>query len=115
MTYIDSPCESERFAQSLLAAWNSGDVPCLRNELKQIAAADSSSLPAFEGEKMELVQGVAQTMRLWLGGTRGKRPDLNIALALLRHVATPKNVAAWSGCPASKAQLHLTALPQTPR
>ena len=61
MTYTDSLIGSERFAQSLLAAWNSGDVPRLRNELREIAAADSSSMSAFEGEKMEIVQGIAQT------------------------------------------------------
>jgi hypothetical protein len=93
MTYIDSSCESGRFAQSLLAAWDSGDVPRLRNELKQIADADFSNMSAFEGEKMEVVQGVAQTMHGWLSGARGKHPDLNIALALLRHVATTKHVA----------------------
>jgi hypothetical protein len=94
MTYTDSLIGSERFAQSLLAAWNSGDVPRLRNELREIAAADSSSMSAFEGEKMEIVQGIAQTLRVWLGGARGKHPDLNIALALLRHVAMPKDAAA---------------------
>jgi hypothetical protein len=94
MTYTGSLKDSERFAQSLLAAWNSGDVPRLRSELCQIAATDSSSLPAFEGEKMEIVQGVAQTMRVWLGGARGKHADLNIALALLQHVAMAKNAAA---------------------
>ncbi len=85
---------SERFAQSLLAAWNGGDVDRLRHELRRIAAADSSSMSAFEGERMEIVQGVAQTMRGWLSGARGKHPDLNIALALLQHVAMPKDAAA---------------------
>jgi hypothetical protein len=94
MTYTETLIGSERIARSLLAAWNSGDVPRLRNELKQIAATDSSSLSALEGEKMEIVQGVAQTLRFWLSGARGKHPDLNIALALLRHLAMPKDAAA---------------------
>jgi hypothetical protein len=51
-------------------------------------------MSAFEGERMEIVQGVAQTLRVWLGGARGKHPDLNIALALLQHVAMPKDAAA---------------------
>jgi hypothetical protein len=87
MTQTDPLAGSERFAKSLLAAWNSGDIPRLRNELGQIAVTDYSSLSAFEHERIEIVQEVAQTIRVWLSGARKKHADLNIALALLRHLA----------------------------
>jgi|HubBroStandDraft_6_1064221.scaffolds.fasta_scaffold49261_2 hypothetical protein len=86
MTVAESLTVSERFARSLLAAWNSGDLPRLRQELKQVASADHSGMSAFEHEKFEIVQGVAQTMRVWLGGAKRKHADLNIALTLLRHL-----------------------------
>jgi hypothetical protein len=88
MTYMDSLTGSDHFARSLLAAWNSGDIPCLRNELNQIAVTDYSSLSAFEHEKIEIVQGIAQTMHVWLSGAKKKHADLNIALLLLRHLGT---------------------------
>jgi hypothetical protein len=86
MTSAESLTASERSARSLLAAWNSGDLPRLRQELKQVAAADHSGLSTFEHEKFEIVQGVAHTMRVWLGGAKRKHADLNIALTLLRHL-----------------------------
>jgi hypothetical protein len=88
MTHTDSLPGSERFAKSLLSAWNSGDIPRLRQELSQIAVTDYASLPlsAFEHERIEIVQQVAQTIRVWLSGAKRKHADLNIALALLRHM-----------------------------
>jgi hypothetical protein len=94
MTYTDSLTGSEVFARSLLAAWNSGDVPRLRDELGQIAATDCSSLSAFEHERIEVVQGIAQTIRVWLSGARKKHADMNIALSLLRHLAAQEDLAA---------------------
>jgi hypothetical protein len=94
MTFTDSPTVSEDFARSLLAAWDSGNVPRLREELSQVAGADCSSLSAFEQERIEIVQEVAQTIRVWLSGGKRKHADLNIALALLRHFAPIKDVAA---------------------
>jgi hypothetical protein len=90
MTPTDTLKGSERYARCMLAAWNSGDVSRLRNELNQIAVTDSSHLPAFEREKFAVVQGVAQTIRVWLSGARKKQDDLNVALELLRHVAATK-------------------------
>jgi hypothetical protein len=55
---------------------------------------DYSSLSAFEHERIEIVQEVAQAIRTWLSGARRKHADLNIALALLRHLATPEDAAA---------------------
>ena len=93
MTLTDSATVSECIARSLLTAWNSGDLLRLRDELRQIAVADHSSLSEFEHERIEIVQGVAQTIRAWLNGARKKHEDLNIALALLRHLATVDDVA----------------------
>jgi hypothetical protein len=91
MTYTDSLTGSERIARSLLAAWNSGDVPFLRQELSQIAVTDHTGLSAVEHERMEIVQEVAQIMRGWLSGARKKHADLNVALALLRHLTTAQD------------------------
>ena len=94
MTIVGCLQGSERFARSLLKAWDSGDVPRLRSELTQIAVTDFSSQSALEQERFEIVQEVAKIIRAWLGGARSEHPDLNIALALLRHVAAPKDTAA---------------------
>jgi hypothetical protein len=94
MTQTDSLTGSGRLARSLLAAWDNGDIPGLRHELGQIAVMDYSSLSAFEHERIEIVQEVAQAIRTWLSGARRKHADLNIALALLRHLATPEDAAA---------------------
>jgi len=88
MTCTDSLTGSDHFARSLLAAWNRGDIPCLRNELNQIAVTDYSRLSAFEHEKIEIVQGIAQTIHVWLSGAKKRHADLNIALVLLRHLGT---------------------------
>jgi hypothetical protein len=88
MTDTHSLTTSDRSARSLLAAWDSGNVPSLRDELNRIAGTDYSSLSAFDHERIEIVQEIAQTIRVWLGGGRKKHADLNIALALLRHLAT---------------------------
>lgn len=93
MTATYSLTQSECFARSLLAAWNCGDLLRLREELSKIAAADHSSLSEFDLERFEIVQGVAQTIRAWLSGARKRHADLNIALELLRHLATPEDVA----------------------
>lgn len=95
VTATDSVIGSERTARSLLEAWNSGDIPRLRHELSRIAAADHSglSLSVIEHERFEIVQGVAQTIRVWLGGGKKKHADMNIALSLLRHLATRDDVA----------------------
>ena len=87
MTQTESFTGSERLAQSLLVAWDGGDVPGLRRELSQIAATDFSALSAFEHERIEILQEVAETIRVWLGGGKKKHADLNIALTLLRHLA----------------------------
>jgi hypothetical protein len=94
MPTTESLIGSAAIAQSLLAAWNSGDVPRLRDELSQIAEADGSGLSVFEHERIEIVQGIAQTIRVWLSGARKKHADMNIALSLLRHLATRQDVAA---------------------
>jgi hypothetical protein len=93
MISTDSCVVSERFARSLLAAWNSGDLLRLKDELSQIAAADHAGLSEFEHERIEIVQGVAQTIRAWLSGAKKRHADLNIALALLRHLAMLDDMA----------------------
>jgi hypothetical protein len=91
MTATAAPTESERFARSLLTAWNSGDAPCLRNELSKLAVMDYSRLSTFEYERIEIVRETAQTIRVWLSGARKKHADLNVALGLLRHLATAED------------------------
>jgi hypothetical protein len=87
MTSTDSLTGSERLARALLAAWNSGDIPRLQDALGHIAVTDRASLSALEQERIEIVQEAAKTIRVWLSGARRKHADLNIALALLRHLA----------------------------
>jgi hypothetical protein len=88
MTYTDSQTGSTGVARSLLAAWDSGDLPRLQDELRQIAEVDDSNLSRFEVERIEIVQGVAQTLQSWLRGAKGKPADLNVGLFLLRHLTT---------------------------
>jgi hypothetical protein len=88
MTYTDSATESAGVARSLLAAWDSGDLPRLQNELRQIAEVDDSTLSRSEVERIEIVQGVAQTLQCWLKGVKGKPADLSVGLFLLRHLTT---------------------------
>jgi len=92
-----TPTQSGHFARTLLAAWDNGDLPGLRDELSQIAVADRSHLSAFEEERIEIVQGVAQTIRVWLNGARKRHADLNIALSLLRHLATVDEASLEDG------------------
>ena len=93
MTSTESLTVSDCFARSLLGAWNSGDLLRLRNELNQVALADRSGLSGFEQERIEIVQEVAKTIRVWLNGARKKHTELNVALVLLRHLATLEEVA----------------------
>jgi hypothetical protein len=93
MTCADSFSVSERFARSLLAAWESSDSLRLKTELNQIALADCSGLSGFEHEQFEIVEEAAKTMRIWLNGARKQPADLNMALTLLRHLATLEGVA----------------------
>ena len=91
MTSTDSRTESERLARALLAAWNSGDIPRLQDALSHIAVTDQASLSALEHERIEIVQEAAKTIRVWLSGAKRKHADLNIALALLRHLAAAQD------------------------
>jgi hypothetical protein len=88
MTYTDSVTGSAGVARSLLAAWDSGDLPRLKDELRQIAEVDASKLSRSEFERIEIVQGVAQTIQGWLRGAKRKHEDLEVGLRLLRHLMT---------------------------
>jgi hypothetical protein len=99
---------SERCARSLLAAWNRGDLAALQTRLDTAPLADTGATSS-EKERIELVEEIASTIRLWLQGMRRKSPaDMDASLRLLRHLArcegpedlpavTPKKEAARSG------------------
>jgi hypothetical protein len=78
---------SERCARSLLAAWNRGDLATLQTRLEMAPPADPGA-PSSEIERIELVQEIAATIRLWLQGIRRKSTtDVEASVRLLRHLA----------------------------
>jgi hypothetical protein len=83
---------SERSARALLAAWNSADAPRLEEAIGQAAIERHAPRSWSEAERIELIQEIAATIRLWMNGGRS-RTDLDASIELLRHLAgSPVNV-----------------------
>ena len=83
---------SEHRARLLLSAWNSGDLPRLREALTQgwMGVEPSVRPPAGEDERerMEMLATIADAMRNWLRrGGDAPAEDLQVSVKLLRHLA----------------------------
>jgi hypothetical protein len=84
---------SEAYARRLLAAWNSGELRQLQTALDWPTAAAEARLSSSERERIELVQEIAGSIRLWLRGLNTKsQADLQASLRLLRHLARTEDI-----------------------
>lgn len=87
MTETKPLTPSEQCARSLLAAWNRGDLATLQARM-DMGFPSESGITSFEEERIELVQEIASTIRLWLLGMRRRNSaDMDASLRLLRYLA----------------------------
>ena len=85
MTCTQPLTASERFARSVLTAWNKRELNELQSTLRGTAA---EALSAEERERMELIQGLGQDLlRGDAAGHAENAAKQNAALALVRHLA----------------------------
>lgn len=77
---------SERRARALLAAWNSASALRLQQAIAQAALEKDAPRCSGEAERIEMIQEIADTIRLWMNGGRS-RADLDASIELLRHLA----------------------------
>ena len=85
MTCTQPLTASERFARSVLTAWNKRELNELQSALRGTAA---EALSAEERERMELIQGLGQDLLLCDASGRAENAaKQNAALALVRHLA----------------------------
>ena len=79
---------SERYARSILSAWNKNDLSALQAALTQPPVTLPETLPAVECERMDLIRDLGRN--LLPGDTSGQAENgtnQNALLALLRHLA----------------------------
>src|SRR5580704_10478784 len=101
MTQTKPSIVSQQFASSLLTAWNTGDLAGLDNALDRTVNADKSGLRPCEWERVELLQGIAETIDSWQRQTRWiDHADLDISLRLLGNLARRQDTREeWSAMP----------------
>jgi hypothetical protein len=88
MTSTQPLTASERYARSVLTAWNKRAIHELQVTLLQSSALAPEALSSEERERMELIQGLGQDLLLWdAGGHAENAANQNAALALVRHLA----------------------------
>jgi hypothetical protein len=88
VTCSNSLTVSERYATSLLVAWDSGEIPPLAAVLDQTALVNQAQLSSCEQERLELVHEIGCTMKAWQdSANRQDEATLTAALNLLRHLA----------------------------
>jgi len=79
---------SERYARFVLAAWNNDAFGELQAILKQSPLAGPEATLAPERERMELIQDLGRSLLAWqVTGKRQNTPNLDVAVALVRHLA----------------------------
>jgi hypothetical protein len=79
---------SERYAKSLLLAWDSGEAHPIEAVLDRTALVDPAQLSAGEQERFELVHEIGSTMKAWQDSpTRQDEASITALLGLLRHLA----------------------------
>jgi hypothetical protein len=91
ITKMKSVPASQRYARILLSAWNTGDLPRLRETLMEGRISAPEGWPlcgAQEQERMEMLATIADALRNWLRrGGDAPAEDLHVSLRLLRHLA----------------------------
>jgi hypothetical protein len=77
---------SERYARSILTAWNKRAIHELQSTLLQSSAMED--LSTEERERMDLIQGLGQDLLIWDAAGRAENAaNQSAALALVRHLA----------------------------
>jgi hypothetical protein len=101
MTQTKPSSISRYLASTLLAAWNSCDLATLGNALDQAANADKTDLPCWERERIEVLQGIAETIDRWQRETRrAGQVDLDVSVNLLSHLAQQRDARdSWRPLP----------------
>ena len=91
ITKMKSAPASQRYARILLSAWNTGDLPRLRETLMGGCISAPEGWPlcgAQEQERMEMLATIADAMRNWLRrGGHSPEEELRVSVRLLRHLA----------------------------
>jgi hypothetical protein len=88
MTSTQPLTASERYARSILTAWNKRAINELQATLTQSSAMLPEALSPEERERMELIQGLGQDLLIWDAAGRAENAaNQNAALALVRHLA----------------------------
>ncbi len=79
---------SERYARSILTAWNKRAMNELQSTLLQSSAMVPETLSAEERERMDLIQDLGQDLLVWDAAGRAENAaHQSAALALVRHLA----------------------------
>jgi hypothetical protein len=88
MTSTQPFTASERYARSILTAWNKRELNELQATLTHSPTTAPNALSLEERERMELLQSLGQDLLLWKsGGHAENTSNQNAALALVRHLA----------------------------
>ena len=86
MTCTQPLTASERYARSILTAWNKREFSELQSTLTQ--SSRTEVLSPEERERIELIQGLGQDLLLSnTAGRAGNAASQNAALTLVRHLA----------------------------
>ncbi|MDP8989271.1 MAG: hypothetical protein M3N41_04230 [Acidobacteriota bacterium] len=88
MTSTKPLTASERYARSILTAWNKRAIQELQSSLLRSSALAPEALSAEERERMDLIQDLGQY--LLIGDAAGRAENAahqSAALALVRHLA----------------------------
>ena len=87
MNQLQSLCGSKADAAVLLDAWERGDLLSLHGHLRSAARTKSTAeTPSLEMERIELLDGIADSMRHALAQNTIAGYDLEISVQLLRHL-----------------------------
>jgi hypothetical protein len=88
MTSTNPLAASERYARSVLTAWDKREFAELRAALTQTPFTDPETLPAGERERMDLIQDIGRNLLAWESSGRAENAaNRNVALALARRLA----------------------------
>ena len=88
MTSTQPLTASERYARTILTAWNKRELNELQATLTKSPGCAPEVLSPEERERMELIQGLGQDLLQWdVAGRVENAANQDAALALVRHLA----------------------------